>query len=103
MKLDIKSFLIGILTTVNLFLLYGFTTADSDISIAGRYGLEIGVFGAVWYDTHTGKVIGQVSGQDFGKLFGGNNLLSYEEVLKKIDAIQPEELSMDEIKKLLSE
>ena len=25
MKVDIKSFLIGILTTVNLFLLYGFT------------------------------------------------------------------------------
>ena len=84
MKLDIKSFLIGVLATINLFMLYGFTTADSDISIAGRYGLEIGVFGAVWYDTHTGEVIGQVSGQDFGNLFGGKNLLSYEEVLSLI-------------------
>ena len=31
MKLDIKSFIIGILTTVNLFLLMGFDDHDEDL------------------------------------------------------------------------
>lgn len=29
MKVDIKSFLIGVLATINLFLLYGFTNSDN--------------------------------------------------------------------------
>ena len=40
MKLDIKSFLIGILTTVNLFLLMGFDDHEEDNQI-GRYQFEI--------------------------------------------------------------
>ena len=37
MKLDIKSFLIGILTTVNLFLLMGFDDHEDESQKNGRY------------------------------------------------------------------
>jgi hypothetical protein len=39
MKLDIKSFLIGILTTVNLFLLMGFDDHEDESQKNGRYSL----------------------------------------------------------------
>tara|TARA_Y100001970_G_C13451450_1_gene470586 strand:- start:19 stop:291 length:273 start_codon:yes stop_codon:yes gene_type:complete len=85
MKLDIKSFLIGVLITVNLFLLYGFTAADENENTAGRYRLEVTDYTNVWYDTHTGAIIGFVGNKELGKLFGGKATLSYEEILKKIE------------------
>jgi len=51
MKLDIKSFLIGILTTVNLFLLMGFDDHEQD-NQNGRYQVIIDSKGdQYWYDT----------------------------------------------------
>ncbi len=41
MKLDIKSFLIGILTTVNLFLLMGFDNHKDEAQKNGRYQVII--------------------------------------------------------------
>ena len=41
MKLDIKSFLIGILTTVNLFLLMGFDDHEDESQKNGRYQVII--------------------------------------------------------------
>ena len=103
MKLDIKSVLIGVLVTINLFMLYGFTAEDSNDNTAGRYRMEVGTYSLVWYDTHTGAIIGQVGNQELGKLFGGKKTLSYEEILEKIKLKHPEELSMDEIKAKMEE
>ena len=46
MKLDIKSFIIGILTTVNLFLLMGFDDHDEE-NQNGRYQLEMNESGFI--------------------------------------------------------
>ena len=87
MKLDIKSFLIGSLVTINLFMLYGFTSADSDDS-SGRYRIS-NLYGTslVWYDTHTGEIIGLV-GNDELRIFGGDNKLTYDEVIEKIETVE---------------
>ena len=83
MKLDIKSFLIGILTTVNLFLLMGFDSNDENR--AGRYLMEVGNYSVIWYDSHTGEIIGQVGNQELGKIFGSEKLSTYEGILNKIN------------------
>lgn len=103
MKVDIKSFIIGSLVTINLFMLYGFSTTDSSDNTSGRYRMEVGMYSLVWYDTHTGAIIGQVGSQELGKQFGGKNTLSYDDILEKIKSNHPEELSMDEIRKRLEE
>ena len=57
MKLDIKSFLIGILTTVNLFLLMGFDDHEEE-NQNGRYQVIIDSKGdQYWYDTRFGDKI----------------------------------------------
>ena len=57
MKLDIKSFLIGILTTVNLFLLMGFDNHEEE-NQNGRYQVIIDSKGdQYWYDTRFGDKI----------------------------------------------
>ena len=58
MKLDIKSFLIGILTTVNLFLLMGFDDHEDESQKNGRYQVIIDNEGQKnWYDTRYGDKI----------------------------------------------
>ena len=56
MKVDIKSFLIGILTTVNLFLLMGF-----DDHKRSAYDIEHIINGQdefmIWFDTYNGKPV----------------------------------------------
>ena len=58
MKLDIKSFLIGILTTVNLFLLMGFDNHEEEKEI-GRYQVSsIGGHNiAIVLDTTNGEFV----------------------------------------------
>ena len=57
MKLDIKSFLIGILTTVNLFLLMGFDNHEEE-NQNGRYQVIIDNKGdQYWYDTRYGDKV----------------------------------------------
>jgi len=57
MKLDIKSFLIGILTTVNLFLLMSFDDHEEE-NQNGRYQVIIDSKGdQYWYDTRYGDKI----------------------------------------------
>ena len=58
MKLDIKSFLIGILTTVNLFLLMGFDDHKDEAYKNGRYQVIIDDEGQKnWYDTRYGDKV----------------------------------------------
>ncbi len=58
MKLDIKSFLIGILTTVNLFLLMGFDDHKDEAKKNGRYQVIIDNEGRKnWYDTRYGDKV----------------------------------------------
>ena len=58
MKLDIKSFLIGILTTVNLFLLMGFDDHEDESQKNGRYQVIIDNEGQKnWYDTRYGDKV----------------------------------------------
>ena len=58
MKLDIKSFLIGILTTVNLFLLMGFDNHKDEAQKNGRYQVIIDNEGQKnWYDTRYGDKV----------------------------------------------
>ena len=57
MKLDIKSFLIGILTTVNLFLIMGFDDHEEEKEI-GRYQLGMGASNfALVMDTTNGEFV----------------------------------------------
>ena len=57
MKLDMKSFVIGILTTVNLFLLMGFDDHNEE-NQNGRYQVIIDSKGdQYWYDTRYGDKI----------------------------------------------
>ena len=57
MKLDIKSFLIGVLTTVNLFLLMGFDDHEEEKEI-GRYQTAVLADGWLFvYDTTNGKFV----------------------------------------------
>jgi len=56
MKLDIKSFLIGILTTVNLFLLMGFDGHDEEKEI-GRYQFQFAGEKSIVMDTTNGKYV----------------------------------------------
>tara|TARA_Y100001935_G_scaffold253900_2_gene261401 strand:- start:657 stop:959 length:303 start_codon:yes stop_codon:yes gene_type:complete len=84
MKLDIKSFLIGILTTVNLFLLYGFTTADENDKEVGRYQIvrtDIMGGGYMWVDTSNGEVVASVSPSVLRPL--------YKEKLVKLEDLEP--------------
>jgi len=58
MKVDIKSFLIGVLTTVNLFLLMGFDDHKSE-DRNGRYQITEHTNGLkTWYDTRNGEGVG---------------------------------------------
>ena len=58
MKLDIKSFLIGLLTTVNLFLLMGFDDHEDEAQKNGRYQVIIDNEGQKnWYDTRYGDKV----------------------------------------------
>ena len=58
MKLDIKSFLIGLLTTVNLFLLMGFDDHEDEVQKNGRYQVIIDNEGQKnWYDTRYGDKV----------------------------------------------
>ena len=54
MKLDIKSFLIGILTTVNLFLLMGFDDHEKEV---GRYQFQFAGEKSIVMDTTNGKYV----------------------------------------------
>ena len=57
MKIDIKSFLIGVLTTVNLFLLMGFDDHEKESQI-GRYQLQINERSSGYIiDTTNGKIV----------------------------------------------
>ena len=56
MKVDIKSFLIGILTTVNLFLLMGFDDHEEEKEI-GKYKMTIWSSEMYVFDTTTGEVV----------------------------------------------
>ena len=56
MKLDIKSFLIGILTTVNLFLLMGFDDHKEEKNI-GRYQASLDQGGILIIDTTNGELV----------------------------------------------
>ena len=56
MKLDIKSFLIGILTTVNLFLLMGFDDHEEEKEI-GRYQFQFAGEKSIVMDTTNGKYV----------------------------------------------
>ena len=79
MKLDIKSFLIGILTTVNLFLLMGFDDHEEEKEI-GRYQtvqLKKDVLGVM--DTTNGQLVKymnldnifQEAEDNYGQIKGG--------------------------------
>ena len=58
MKLNIKSFLIGLLTTVNLFLLMGFDDHEDEVQKNGRYQVIIDNEGQKnWYDTRYGDKV----------------------------------------------
>ena len=58
MKVDIKSFLIGVLTTVNLFLLMGFEDHKEE-NLNGRYQVIYDPDGETqyWYDTRYGDKV----------------------------------------------
>tara|TARA_B100001057_G_scaffold37201_1_gene33666 strand:+ start:507 stop:752 length:246 start_codon:yes stop_codon:yes gene_type:complete len=56
MKLDIKSFLIGVLTTVNLFLLMGFDDHEEEKEI-GRYQFEFSGEKSIVMDTTNGEFV----------------------------------------------
>ena len=86
MKLDIKSFLIGVLATINLFMLYGFTTADSDDNL-GRYNiLYTALYGGmyIWYDTTSGELITTTTPKQMGKWID-KNITDFDSVYKKIE------------------
>ena len=57
MKLDIKSFIIGVLTTVNLFLLMGFDDHEEE----NKYDIERIGGNIVWFDKRTGEFVGNYS------------------------------------------
>ena len=93
MKLDIKSFLIGILTTVNLFLLMGFEDHKEE-NKNGRYQVIIDSKGdQYWYDTRYGDKIA-IGSKSYGYILlkekGGmkerfEKEFQLVEALKKID------------------
>ena len=93
MKVDIKSFLIGILTTVNLFLLMGFDDYENE-SQNGRYQVIIDSKGdQYWYDTRYGDKIA-IGSKSYGYIFlkekGGmkerfDKEFQLVEALKKLD------------------
>ena len=57
MKLEIKSFIIGVLATVNLFLLMGFDDHEEE-NQNGRYQVIIDSKGdQYWYDTRYGDKV----------------------------------------------
>ena len=80
MKLDIKSFAIGVLLTVNVLLLLGLNSNEIK---ASRYDVEYVInhdstssyqtYNKYWIDTRTGEEIGMYESQDFKhkKLEGG--------------------------------
>ena len=82
MTLDIKSFLIGVLTTVNLFLLMGFDDHEEEKEV-GKYDVEYVInhdsptsyqtYNKYWIDTRTGEEIGMYESQNYKykKLEGG--------------------------------
>ena len=73
MKLDIKSFIIGILTTVNLFLIMGFDDHDEE-NQNGRYQVIIDSKGdQYWYDTRYGDKIAIGSTKSYGYILLGEN------------------------------
>ncbi len=78
MKVDIKSFLIGVLTTVNLFLLMGF-----DDHKRSAYDIENISDGEseliIWFDTYSGKPVANVDVEK-GEFFIVNDSLENEEV-----------------------
>ena len=94
MKLDIKSFLIGILTTVNLFLLMGFDDHEDESQKNGRYQVIIDNEGQKnWYDTRYGDKVAMELG-NYGYILlkekgGAKATFKKEfelvEALKKID------------------
>ena len=93
MKLDIKSFLIGLLTTVNLFLLMGFDEHEEE-SQNGRYQVIIDSKGdQYWYDTRYGDKIA-IGSKSYGYILlkekGGmkerfDKEFQLVEALKKLD------------------
>lgn len=112
MKVDIKSFLIGVLTTVNLFLLMGF-----DGHKRNAYDIENISDGEsefiIWFDTYSGKPVANVDVEK-GEFFIVNDSLENEEVEdldmfkylqnRTLNVKQEDESklpSMDEIKKQL--
>ena len=94
MKLDIKSFLIGILTTVNLFLLMGFDDHEDESQKNGRYQVIIDNKGdQYWYDTRYGDKVA-IGSKSYGYILlkekgGAKATFKKEfelvEALKKID------------------
>jgi hypothetical protein len=61
MKVDIKSFIIGVLTTVNLFLLMAFD--DHQVESQHKYDIEYivvadALISAMWADVKTGEPVG---------------------------------------------
>ena len=94
MKLNIKSFLIGVLTAVNLFLLMGFDDHEDEAQKNGRYQVIIDDEGQKnWYDTRYGdKVAMELRGYGLVLLkeIGGvevrfNKEFELVQALKKID------------------
>ena len=112
MKVDIKSFLIGVLTTVNLFLLMGFDGHKKNAydieNISDGKSEFIG-----WFDIYSGKLVASHDIEK-GDFFIFNGSLEREEVIGKdmFKYLQDRTLnvkqedksklpSMDEIKKQL--
>ncbi len=58
---------------------------SNDENRAGRYLMEVGNYSVIWYDSHTGEIIGQVGNQELGKIFGSEKLSTYEGILNKIN------------------
>ena len=56
MKVDIKSFLIGVLTTVNLFLLMGFDDHKEEKDI-GRYHVQLNQGNILIIDSTNGDIV----------------------------------------------
>ena len=90
MKLDIKSFLIGILTTINLFLLMGFDDHEQD-NQNGRYQVIIDSKGdQYWYDTRYGDKIA-IGSKSYGYILlkeeGGMEKI-FEKEYQLVDALK---------------
>ena len=94
MKLEIKSFIIGILITANFFLLMGFDN-HVEKNQNGRYQVIIDSKGdQYWYDTRYGDKIAIGSTKSYGYILLGENggikerfdkEFEWVEALKKLD------------------